>query len=190
MSSILDMLESHLNDDRVKALSNKLGADETQTRSAMGAAIPALINMFARHAQTDEGVSKLTQAMQKHDDSVFDRMEAPAQGDSMLNDIFGDKRNRVQQGIGSLSGLDVSKAGSLLSMLAPMVLGAMRKTQGQQKIDAGSLSSWLQKENGSMAQKSPQGTSFLGKMLDQDGDGDFDISDALKLGMGLLFGRK
>jgi hypothetical protein len=35
-----------------------------------------------------------------------------------------------------------------------------------------------------------QGGGFLARMLDQDGDGDFDISDMAKLAMGKLFGRK
>jgi len=31
---------------------------------------------------------------------------------------------------------------------------------------------------------------MIGRMLDQDGDGDFDLSDIIKLGMRMLFPRK
>ena len=32
------------------------------------------------------------------------------------------------------------------------------------------------------------GGSLIGRMLDQDGDGDFDMSDMAKMAMGKLFG--
>jgi hypothetical protein len=31
---------------------------------------------------------------------------------------------------------------------------------------------------------------MLGRMFDQDGDGDFDMMDVVKFGMGRFFGRK
>ncbi|MCE3016345.1 MAG: hypothetical protein ACK56W_14105 [Pirellula sp.] len=37
--------------------------------------------------------------------------------------------------------------------------------------------------------ESRAGGSIIGKLLDQDGDGDFDLSDMLKLGMRILSGR-
>ena len=71
-------------------------------------------------------------------------------------------------------------------MLAPMVLGALAKQKQTQGLDAGKLMGYLSKEKASVEEKTG---GMIGKLLDQDGDGDFDLSDVAKLAVGKLFGK-
>lgn len=113
----------------------------------------------------------------------------------MLEDIFGGKKRRVEDAIGKSSGLDLSKIGPLLAILAPIVLGALKS----KAVSAGTRSSGGQLDTNDVRDilrgersrvESRQGGGVLGSLLDQDGDGDFDFSDILKLGMRFVMGPR
>lgn len=114
--------------------------------------------------------------------------------DDVLGKALGNKKNRVEESIGRSSGLDMKKIGPLIAILGPLVLGAMKakastRTSGNSRsINPGDLTEMMRGERNSV-EKRPGG-SMIGKMLDQDGDGDFDLSDIIKLGMRFLFPRR
>ena len=112
-------------------------------------------------------------------------------GDGILGHILGPKRGAVEQGVARASGLDTAKAGQLLAMLAPVVMGALGKAKRQKNLDAGGLAALLNQERASVERATPgmkQG-GLLG-LLDMDGDGDV-ADDVAKLGgmLGKLFGK-
>jgi len=198
MSSVMDLLANHLDENRLRQLGQAVGADDAQIHNAVGTALPDLIASLARSASMDQGAAQLHVLHRDHDGSALDQIQGLTGGsgvggtavETMLKRMLGNKQQSVEQGIGKLSGLDSGAVTKLLGMLAPMVLGAIGRQQRQQKMNPGDLSGYLRKEQESMPQKSSGGASFIGRMLDQDGDGDFDLSDALKLGANMLFGRK
>lgn len=123
------------------------------------------------------------------------RGSSPSSGGGMLEDIFGGKKRRVEDAIGKSSGLDLSKIGPLLAILAPIVLGALKS----KAVSAGTRSSGGQLDTNDVRDilrgersrvESRQGGGVLGSLLDQDGDGDFDFSDILKLGMRFVMGPR
>jgi hypothetical protein len=69
-----------------------------------------------------------------------------------------------------------------------MLAGAMGSHAKNHNLGVEDLRNRIQKDR-SKIQQSPGG-GFIGKMLDQDGDGDFDMSDMLKLGMGMMIKKK
>ena len=206
MSNILEMLSTHLNDEQVQALSQRIGATPAQTQSAIEAALPTLLGALGRKAASPDGAEQIHAAVSAQPSSMFDNLgsligmvtgggtSGPKSGagatisDSILGQILGGKQSRVAETIGRSSGINAAQAASLLSMLAPILLGAVSKHQKTQGLNPGDLSSMLQKETHSIEKAS--GGSFIGRMLDQDGDGDFDMGDMMKIGMSKLFGRK
>ena len=72
-------------------------------------------------------------------------------------------------------------------MLAPMVLGALGKKQKSEGLGVGDLMGFLGGEKQAVEQSG--GGSLIGRMLDQDGDGDFDMGDMAKLAMDRFFGK-
>jgi hypothetical protein len=70
-----------------------------------------------------------------------------------------------------VTGLDAAKAGTLLTMLAPLVMGALGRTKRENGLDAGGLATVLTGEQEHLKQSAPGVMGALGRFLDSDGDG-------------------
>jgi hypothetical protein len=133
-------------------------------------------------------------------DGANQQMPAPTSGlssksiDDMLGSVLGGKQKRVEESIGRSSGLDLKKVGPLIAILGPLVIGAMKMRARAKSptnasgINPADLTNMMRGERSSIEQRA--GGSMIGRMLDQDGDGDFDLSDIMKLGMKFLFSRR
>ncbi len=121
--------------------------------------------------------------------SPTQRQPAPQAPSSPLPDIFGEllgnKQGRVSDAVSKSSGLNKEQAGSLISMLGPILSGMLGSQAAEKKMSPTDLTEMLRQDRAKV-QQAPGG-GMVGKMLDQDGDGDFDMNDMMKLGMGMLF---
>ncbi len=177
--SLLDMLQEKLgNESAVKQIGAQLGTDPGTTQSAIAAALPMIVGALARNAQSPDQAGALSNALAKdHDGSILDDVTAhlgqPQQtdGDNILSHVLGAKRSSVATGLGQVAGLDAGKAGLLLSMLAPLVMGALGKAQRERGLDPGGLAGMLGGEQQRAADAAPGVMGMLGKFLDRDGDG-------------------
>jgi hypothetical protein len=102
----------------------------------------------------------------------------------ILGELLGTKRGKVSDAVSKTSGLSQDQAGSLISMLGPILSGMLGSQAAEKQMSPSDLTEMLRQDR-SKVQQAPGG-DLVGKMLDQDGDGDFDMSDMLKLGMGLM----
>lgn len=197
MSSLLEMLAGQLGGDNLSMISKEIGADEDTTKSALGAALPMLIGAISRNGSNEQGAQGIMGAIEKdnHDGSILDNLgdflgqkkyEEPRSGAGILGHILGGKQNHAQQGISQASGLSSGASSQLMKMLAPMVMGALGKQQRSSGGGVGDLMGFLGGEKAAVEKSN--GGSLIGRMLDQDGDGDFDMSDMAKMAMGKLFG--
>ncbi len=196
MPSLLEAVSEQIGSDQINAIANRLGASPEQTEQAIQMALPTLLAALAKNAENEDGAAQLHAAVSRdHDGSILERLGGMFEGSanqsssagSLLARILGSRQSRVEQGIGKAAGLDVMKAGSLLAMLAPIVMGIIgRQTRGG-KMDSGALAGMLRKERQTMEKQATGG--LLGGLLDQDGDGDFDFQDILKMGFKKLMGR-
>ncbi len=193
MSDLMDMLQQALGTEGLNKLGEKIGADQQETSSAVAAALPALIGGLSRKGASEQEASGLMQLLDRDGDgSVIDDVQgflggAKADtGGDILQQILGGKQERVQQGVSKASGLDTGATQKLLGMLAPMVLGALVKQKQSDGMDVGKLMGFLGNEKVSVEQETG---GMIGKLLDQDGDGDFDLSDVAKVAVGKLFGN-
>lgn len=73
-----------------------------------------------------------------------------------------------------------------MGMLAPMVMGAIGKKKRDDGMDRGGLGGMLKGERKQIEQQASGG--LLAGLLDQDGEGDFDFSDVMQIGMKRFFG--
>jgi hypothetical protein len=208
MSGLLDLVSQHLGDDKIENIAKQLGASPEQTKSAIGMALPTLLGAVSRKADNENDVQELHRSLEQHQGSgILDQLggllgggaggasqlasgiQALGGGDmgSLLGGLLGGRKDRVQEGIGKASGMNASQVGSLLAMLAPLVMGALARKAKTENMDAGGLAGMLRGERKSMENQASGG--LLAGLLDQDGDGDFDFSDIMKLGTS-YFGRK
>ena len=190
------LLQGALSGDTVNQISQQIGADEGTTSSAIQAALPMLLGGLAQNSSTEQGAASLFSALDKdHDGSALDDIAgligggaAASTGAGILGHIFGGSQDNVAQGVSQASGLDMSKVGPLLAILAPVVMGAIGKTQRQQGLGAGDLAGLLGGATQSMSSGSPM-LDMLSGMLDKNRDGSA-VDDVMGMIGGFLGGKK
>ena len=207
MANLLDLLSSQLDDNVIDNLSSKIGgADRQQTATAAQGIMSTLISGLAKNASTPEGASSLANALDSdHDGSVLDDLMGmfggqvqPQQaravnGAGIVNHILGDRQGGAIDMISKASGLDSSKTGNLMTMIAPMVMGLLGKQKQQSGLDIGGLMGLL---SGTVSQQKEAGNPLMDmatRFLDKDGDGSAidDIAGMVGKGLlGKLFGGK
>ncbi|MEE9394598.1 MAG: DUF937 domain-containing protein [Planctomycetota bacterium] len=188
MSSLIDLIKSQIGEQAMGAIGKRIGADDATTRNAIGAALPTMIGAMQRNARTPEGARSLEKALDRdHDGGLLDNLQShfsgqasgrAANGDGIAGHLFGKQREKIEGGLGQTVGLSQQGMGQLMSMLGPVVLGSLGRQKKAGGFDASGLSGLLGKERAAIDKKDPQAGSFLGRMFDQDGDGDFDLGDA------------
>ena len=201
----MDLLQGHLSDDFVDQLSNQIGgADREQTEAAASGVMTTLVSALARNASTNQGASALSNALDRdHDGSILDDVmgmltgnaqvnnDRMLNGSGILNHVLGNKQSGAVDMISKLSGLDSSKTGSLMTMLAPVIMGALGKAKQQQGLDMAGIASLLSGTVSAQQQQNPT-MNLVTSFLDADGDGSI-VDDVANMGMKILggfFGRK
>lgn len=176
--SLLDMLQQRLGGQTVDQMSRKIGADPGTTGNAIDAALPLLLAALTRNATAGGQAQSLDTAIsQDHDGSVLDdvpgfidRAES-GPGAGILRHVLGERQQTVQAGLGRATGLDPQKAGQLLTMLAPLVMGALGRAKREKGLDTGGVSTLLSGEQQRLQETAPGVMSTLGRFLDRDHDG-------------------
>jgi len=192
------LLNDTLSGDTVSQISQTIGADEGTTANAIQAALPMLLGGLAHQTSTDEGAEQLAGALERDQHSgVLDNLGGlisgalggrAANGEGILGHIFGGQNQTVAQGVSQASGLDMSKVGPLLAILAPIVMGAIGRAYNNRGQDAGSLAGMI----GGTAQQMGAGAGLmgiLGSVLDRNQDGSA-VDDVVGMLGGFLGGRR
>ena len=198
-TSLVEQLLSQLQGAPMAQIASQLGADQQQTESAVGAAVPMLLGMLGNNANQGGGADALFGALMRDHapaqaqgfgggdllgsvlGSVLGGGQGQGAGSAILGHIFGGQQQQAESSLGQASGLGGGNAGQLLTILAPIVMSFLaNKVQGS-GLDAGGLGQVLQQERAQTQQQGGLGGSLLTSMLDQDGDGQLGAGDLFKL---------
>lgn len=205
----MNLLQGQLSEGVLDQLTQQIGAsDKKQTAAATAGIMNTLVGALAKNASNPEGAQSLSNALDRdHDGSVLDNVmdmftgggqstqqtSRAMNGAGILNHILGDRQGGAIDMISQLSGLDSGKTGNLMTMLAPMLMGALGRQKRQQGLDVGGLANLL---TGTVTQQNQSAQnptmSLVTRFLDSDGDGSI-ADDVASIGMKLLgglFGRK
>ena len=179
---LMNLLKDQLNNPNVLAqLGNAVGADSAQVSQMTQLGLPALLEGLARNTKTPNGAAALASALDQHqDDSVQDLSGFLQQvdrqdGEKILGHVFGNKTTRVENNLAQQTGLNAGQITGLLSMLAPLVIGALGNHKKEENLDANGIASLLP-SLGSMlggGASSGGGLSGIASLLDTDKDGNF-----------------
>ena len=138
MAELTDSLNQLL-EGRADEIGQRIGADGAQTRSAISAAVPALLAALSADADRGGG---LKQAIQRdHDGSIIDQLPAyldgtaqlsprTTNGAGILEHTLGDRQSQMQRALSAKSGLDLGSIAKLLPLLAPIIMGMLGKRGG------------------------------------------------------------
>ncbi len=207
-ANLMNLLQGSLSEGMIDQLSQQIGgADKQKTAAAASGIVNTLMGALAKNAESTEGAQSLNNALERdHDGSILNDVigmlsgqQAQAQnsgmlnGSGILNHVLGNKQSGAVQMISQLSGLDSDKTGSLMTMLAPVVMGALGKTKREQGLDMAGIASLLSGTvSAERANTNNPAIDMAMKFLDSDGDGSV-VDDVASIGMkmlGGLFGRK
>ena len=204
-ANLIDLLQGSLSSGMINQLSQQLGgANKQQTAAAASGIVTTLMGALAKNASSTEGAQALDNALERdHDGSILDDVMGMLTGNTqvnnssmlngagILNHVLGNKQSGAVDMISKLSGLDSGKTGSLMAMLAPVVLGALGKAKRQQGLDVAGIASLLSGTVSAQKQNNPT-MNLVTSFLDADGDGSI-VDDMANMGMKILgnfFGRK
>ena len=104
-------------------IAKKLGIDESVAESAVKSALPALVGGLATNAQDEGGAKSLEQALSKHQGKVTSRPKVgdidKADGDKIVNNVFGAKKNDVVAAVADNAG--GNQMGKIVEQVLPIV---------------------------------------------------------------------
>ncbi len=208
MGNLLELLQGQLDDNLIDQLSNSIGSkDKKQTATAAQGIMSTLVSALAKNASTTEGATGLLGALDRdHDGSILDDVAgflgggkaAPEQarmmnGPGIIKHLLGDRQGGAVDMISQMSGLDQSKTGNLMSMLAPVVMGLLGRQKRNEGLDIDGLVNLLSGTVNTQRQAGNPLMDMATRLLDKDGDGSAIDDVAGMVGKGLLkrlFGRK
>jgi hypothetical protein len=160
--------------------------------------LPLLLGALGRNASQPQGAQSLYSALQQ-DHAGLDIgsvlgsvLGGGGQGEQILGHVFGNRQANAAQGLGAATGLAGSQAGSLLRILAPIVLAYLARRMFAQRSAASpqALGETLGREQQQIREQGGLGDGLLGAVLDRDGDGDTDFSDLAGLAGSVLGGGR
>ena len=204
--SITDDIFAQLSGPALQQISQQLGTGQAQTAGAVAAALPMILGAMGHNASQPQGAESLLGALGRdHAASsgggIADILGAVLGGQQtrqtdglgQLGHIFGGQQQTAETGLGQATGLGSDKAQMLMKILAPIVMAYLAKRMfggGGQEGSPQALGEMLGQERRQVQQQGGLGGGLLGAVLDQDGDGQLGLGDLLKIGSGMLGGKR
>ncbi len=164
-ANLTSLVMQFLTPDVIEKIASFLGLDKAATEKAAGGAVPALLAGLSDLVATPAGanqVSKLVSQQQVGPPTDLLQSAGPQglaeTGSSMLAGLFGGRTvDALAQAVGKSAGTGESGGKSLLSVLGPIVLGALGQQQRSAGLDANGLASLLRSQKDQITAAIPSG---------------------------------
>jgi len=156
--NLVEMLQNSLTASFAGDVAKHLGESEMTTRSALGAAVPAVLAGLLQQSSTPSGAAQLFQSITGPQiESGLGQVGSwlgggdrtanlLSQGSSLLNSIFGRKTGAVAEAIGAASGMRISSVSTLLTMAMPAIFALLKRYISQNQLDAVGLTALLARQ--------------------------------------------
>src|SRR6516164_1275637 len=170
--NLVSLVMQFLTPDMIGRIATALGLDRNIVQAAVGAVVPALLGGFSKTATQPGGAQKLVDAARQQTGTLgnFASMLGSGgqsslieNGSRMLSALLGGQdQNSLAQAVAKFGGLNQSTAGSLLGMLAPVVMGTIGQQRQQgRSLDASGITDLLASQKDNIAAALPSGFSNL-----------------------------
>ena len=143
MVNILDLMKGQLGDAAMGKIGELVGMDSKATSSAMGTVLPSILGGIMSKGSTESGASGMLDFMKNNEigGGMFDNLSGflgngnktsslMKVGGLVLPFLLGGKSAGFMNIISKVTGIGGGKAGSLVSLVAPMVMGMISKQVG------------------------------------------------------------
>jgi len=182
MPGILDLLNSDIGRQMISGVSNETRQPADKTASVISMALPLLMGAMKRNASTPQGAAGLLSALDnKHDGGLLDNLSGffgggvddsqKVDGLGILGHVLGGSQDNVVGALSQKSGMDSGAVMSILSTVAPLILGYIGKQKRQQNVSSQSgIGDLLGGLMGGGSQQ-PKQQSLIESLLDGNNDG-------------------
>jgi len=161
-----------LTPEMVGRIATALGFDRSKVQYAISSAVPGLLAAFNDVATQPGGAQKLADAAKQQTGAVENFANSLAagagssfaeKGSQLLSSLVGGQnQNALTGAIAKFTGLGQGASGSLLGMLAPIVMGAIAKHPGAAKsVDASGIANLFASQKDNIAAAMPPGFGNL-----------------------------
>jgi hypothetical protein len=160
--NLVELVKSQLTPDLLGKLAGQVGASESQAKSAVGAAVPALLSALAGSASQAGGAQKLLSALTGLG-SMSDMLSGASleKGAGLLDSLLGGSTlSAIVSTLAKFSGLGGDSTGKLLGYLMPMVLGGVMSSFKGKAPDAAGLLNLFSENKSAIANAIPSGLSL------------------------------
>lgn len=155
-------------------------------------AIPLLLGGLAQNAKDAQQEKSISNALAKdHSGSVIDDLSVvlsdvkQQEGAKIVDHILGTKTVVASKVIGSRTQIDPVQVQQILSVVAPVVMGALGNKQKSGGLGGMNLSDYLQKTVNDINKGPVHQGDFLAQILDQNKNGSV-VNDIVSMGLKLL----
>ena len=163
--NLISVVNQFLTPDVIAQIASFLGIDRSATQKAAGATIPTILAGLSDLVGTPAGANQLSKLLsQQQAGNPADLLRnSGAQGlaqmgSSMLSGLFGGRTaDTMAQAIGRFAGTGESGGKSLISVVGPLVLGALGQHQRDAGLDANGLASLLRSQKNQIMAAIPSG---------------------------------
>ncbi len=168
--NIVNLVKDQIGDQVLEQIKSVLGSEGPKASTALGSVVPALLSGVTNMAGDSKGAETLFKAVGDQDDSILDNMGAllrdgqgssvVEQGGNLLGSLFGSSgTDKLGNVLSAFTGVSRGGSNSLMGIVAPLVLGVIkRKFMGGVSNSAG-LAGLLQSQKPQINAAMPAGLS-------------------------------
>lgn len=168
--NLMDLVKNQISDQLLGSIGSVMGTESSQTTVALSGALPGLLSGMMNSTSSPAGATALFETARKQDDGLLGNMghllggdqssALASQGNSTLSSLLGSGALGQLAGvIASFSGISRGNSSSLLGMLAPIIIGVIKKKVLEGGMDASALASMFTQQKDNINAVMPGGLS-------------------------------
>jgi hypothetical protein len=169
--NLIDTIKNQLfSDGHLNQLSSLIGADAGATKSAIGAAMPAVVAALSNVVSKGDGAQKVVSALNRLDTGSLGNVahmlsgqadSVQQQGSSLLSSLLGGNTvSGIANAVSKFSGIGSGAVQKLLGFLMPMILGGIAGRFAGKQATAQGLTNMLAEQKSAIANALPSGFSL------------------------------
>ena len=168
--NMMEILKGQLGGMVAEKLGQSAGLNPAQAESGIGALLPTILGGLMKQSSTSAGADALDQALQgdDYDGGMFDNISdmltgggdtsaMSGLGGGVVKMLFGDKIGSILDIVSKVTGMKAGAGGSLLAILAPLVMSFLGKQKRSLGLDSGGMANLLMSQKDEVAKAMPGG---------------------------------
>ena len=140
--NLVSLVMQFLTPDMIGRIATALGVDRNLLQAAINAAVPGILGGLTGVAAQPGGAQRLADAAGQQTNSLGNisnvlgagnQTSFTEKGTQLLSSLLGGRdQNALAEAVAKFSGLGQAKTGSLLGMLAPLIMGTIAQQRREQ----------------------------------------------------------